>query len=196
MKTTLRKCLLMILVLVSLTSYASVDPVVRVKITEAKAFALYMSDWSGQVSISIKDINGYVLHQESLEDLNGYAEKYNIKALPNGLYFLEVEDTDLIKVFPITVQGQEVTLGEEDNIYKPLVSQIAGFVDVTRVAKNQGPLTVTISDHTGDLVFKETFSRNKHLRQRYDLTALDAGKYNFSFLIEGRVFHEVVDIKK
>ncbi|MGI9544174.1 MAG: hypothetical protein ACR2MX_13025 [Cyclobacteriaceae bacterium] len=185
----------MILVLVSFSSYASLDPVVKVKSTDAKAFALYMSQWTGQVRISIKDINGYVLQNKSFEELNGYAEKYNIKALPNGVYFLEVEDEDMIKVLPITVHGEEVTVGVEENIYKPQVTQLAGYVNVTRVAKNQGPLTVTISDQTGELVFKETFSGDRNLKQRYDLTSLRPGRYSFSFQTQDRVFNEEVDIK-
>ena len=124
MKTVIKKIMVVVMVTMTIASYASVvKPLVKVKSIGDKTFALIIHGLSGEVQISLKDQNGFILHSENHRDLLNYAEKYNLDALPEGRYYLEVEEKVKINVFPLSITAKDMSFDKTGkvNVFKPVL---------------------------------------------------------------------------
>ncbi len=152
MKTVIKKIMVVVMVTMTIASYASVvKPLVKVKSIGDKTFALIIHGLSGEVQISLKDQNGFILLSENHRDLFNYAEKYNLDALPEGRYYLEVEEKVKINVFPLSITSEDMSFDKTDkvNVFKPVLFQKGTNVDIMMLSLNDSSLISSFILHCG-----------------------------------------------
>lgn len=200
MKTLIKHSLIVAVLFTSLTSYASgVEPLVKVEGKDNKTFTLFMNDLkSQQVKIFIKDENGIVLHKEELNINAGYFKKYDLSALPNGSYVLEVEDQSIVKVMPFQVSKSNVEFSNENKteVFKPYLRQRGTMVDAMFRSFENKPTTVTIYDSEGNILENEKIAAGENVEKIFDFSNVNAGTYRIDFHNGDRTFSKEVSITK
>jgi len=200
MKTLIKHSLIVAVLFTSVTSYASgVEPLVKVEGKDNKTFTLFMNDLtSQQVKVFIKDENGIVLHKEGLNTSAGYFKKFDLSALPNGAYTLEVEDESIVKVMPFNVSSSTVDFSEENDteIFKPYLRLRGDMVDVMFKAVENRPTVVTVYDVNGNLLENNKIAAGQNVEKMFDFSNVEAGLYSINFHNGSRTFTKQVEITK
>ena len=89
-----------------------------------KTLVVDLQDWTNtDVSIAIRDYNGFVLHKEQILEGSQNLRKYNLMHLPVGHYELLIEGDNKVAIHTLSVKFDEVVAEKinEKMIFKPTV---------------------------------------------------------------------------
>jgi hypothetical protein len=167
------------ILLAATTTYANTNP--TISLNEGKILVVNLNDWANSdVSVSIQDQDGLVLHNDNFQTGTTLGRKYNLKNLPLGTYNLIIENSTKKAIHELTVDENSVSM-------EPLPNALAyiPFVDIKEntISLNQltlgNDLSVFISDNKNTF-FEKTFSNENTVNQKFDINSLPRGKYEFS----------------
>ena len=186
MKMTIRKIVLVALMLGTLNSYATGTTMVETMGTEAKVEFLTVK--KGQ-QLYIKNSEGKVLQEKTLEADSSIENAFDFASFKNGYYTLEVNKDFQIEVIPFTVVAGNPTFyqKEEKTIFKPVVRTESNNVLVSKLEFDQAPLQVTIY-YEGEVIFKDTVKGGNVLRRVYKLRKEIKGDYKVVMKTNDRTY--------
>lgn len=196
MKNLARKSLVAVGLMMSLSTLAN-DNELAIKEKETNVTSIRFENVIQGSSLTIKDENGLVLYNESIEQSGDYSKGFDLSSLPNGDYFFELNSELKLVVIPFNVDASEVVLdkGSEESIYKPAVITKENMVYVSRTAIDESPLSCKIyyADNY-DLVHRAKFEEMEEVKTAYDFSTAKKGNYVFVFESKGRKFTKNVKI--
>lgn len=164
----------------------------------AKSFAVYL-DFPVECTayIRIKDTEGVMLLNERYRNVTSLSKKINLVNLPEGTYFVEVEDRAKIQAFAITMTGSELTVERqpEKDYFKPLFVQNGKFVDMCMLLLPEKSAMVSIFSNTGKLVLQEKVENETSLEKRFNVSNMEPGTYSFVVLTGERTFIQALNIR-
>ncbi len=196
MKNLARKSLVAVGLMMSLSTLAN-DNELAIKEKETNVTSIRFENVIQGSSLTIKDENGLVLYNESIEQSGDYSKGFDLSSLPNGDYFFELNSELKLVVIPFNVDASEVVLdkGSEESIYKPAVVTKENMVYVSRTAIDESPLSCKIyyADNY-DLVHRAKFEEMEEVNKAYDFSTAKKGNYVFVFESKGRKFTKNVKI--
>ncbi len=196
MKNLARKSLVAVGLMMSLSTLAN-DNELAIKEKETNVTSIRFENVIQGSSLTIKDENGLVLYNESIEQSGDYSKGFDLSSLPNGDYFFELNSDLKLVVIPFNVDSSEVVLdkGSEESIYKPAVITKENMVYVSRTAIDESPLSCKIyyADNY-DLVHRAKFEEMEEVNKAYDFSTAKKGNYVFVFESKGRKFTKNIKI--
>ncbi|UII22566.1 DUF3244 domain-containing protein [Fulvivirga ligni] len=200
MKQLIKNSLLVIMFIMSLSTFASgASPYVKVKSYDAKKFVVIIKSANPtDLQISLKDNNNYQIYSEKHANLtDGYAKKFDVADLPDGNYFLEIENEQKIDVYSIEIAEGQLNIENDSRvaIFKPQVFQKGNMVDIAMLKYLDVPMTFSIINNTNDIVYEDTLADSQSVNKRYDMSKLDPGIYTLRFNLAGRSFTKSIDLK-
>ena len=118
MKRVIKKSLVLIIMLVTMISYADKNITNTEKVTNLKIENVK----KGSV-LTIKDTKGLILYTETIETSGDYNKRFDLTFLPDGDYFFELDKDVEIKIIPFQVKALNVIIKKEDKktVFKPIV---------------------------------------------------------------------------
>jgi hypothetical protein len=147
--------------------------------------------------LSIKDIKGIVLYNESITKDGNYSKGFDLTALPNGDYFFELDTEFEVEIIPFNVVSNQVVFkkDEKSKIFKPNIRIKDDKVFVSRFSFEKSPLKCNIyyADNN-DLVRSEKFLEEIYSTKVYDFSEALKGEYIFVFESDGRKFTKSIKI--
>tara|TARA_R110000772_G_scaffold112874_3_gene217166 strand:+ start:2131 stop:2739 length:609 start_codon:yes stop_codon:yes gene_type:complete len=151
----------------------------------------------------IKDINGSVIYQESIEVTGSFKKELDLGALPDGLYFIELNKDIAINVIPFTVNSYNAELlkDKETTIFKPVVKLKDNFVFIAKLSSAKEPVEIELyydsnESHSGmyELLYTERITNTTTIHRVYKLDKYEKGNYKVVLKTEGRTFIEKVKL--
>ncbi len=148
-----------------------------------------------KVTVKLEDSKGETLYSKKSKGEDGVATLLNVNSLPNGMYYITVEDNYKITKQPLRIELDKVVVDE----YKMATTQKPTFQYNTRrrlVSLNiltEGEIDVLLLNENGHklLVTKEMGQLNK----TFNLKNLNQGNYTFIMSYNGKTFYENILVK-
>jgi hypothetical protein len=188
--------LTIILCFLSLVSMAKDMPTFSVEVLERSALVLQITDAKEkEIQVTLKDDNGNTIHSETLTSSNLVQQKYNLKELPVGDYFLVVTYGTVIKVQPIKKGYTTLEINAEDlrTIYQPTIKQHSTYLDLNMLCHSNQKISLEIRDSEGHVIYKETIQQKGALQRRFNLFVLDKDLYTFTVSIVDTAINEAFE---
>lgn len=69
---------------------------------------LYIGEVAGKVWVSLRDLDGSVLHSKTLKNMASYAYQYELNNFPDGKFVLEIESGSEVKKFNLVINNGKV----------------------------------------------------------------------------------------
>lgn len=196
MKNLARKSLVAVGLLMSLSTLAN-DLEVTHKDKERNVTNMSFDNVRQGSTLSIKDENGLVLYNESIEQTGNYSKGFDLTTLPDGNYFFELNSELKMVVVPFKVKLNEVLIEKdsEESIIKPQVRTEDNMVYVSGTVIGQTPLSYKIyyADNY-ELVHAARFEALEEVKKTYDFSTSKKGNYIFVFESKGRKYSKTVKI--
>ena len=202
MKKTILTFLVVAFMYTGYTSVASSsDPFLKVRGKGSKEFALFIDKLSVDLTntlIYLRDENGGVLYKENLSDGKEYKKLFDLTALPEGNYLLEIEDGVKTKSYPLKITASDLQIDylRQTDSYKPqFITQDHNKVGVSLFNVNEKEVELSIYDNNSLLVFTETIDGDMILQRKYDLSELIPGNYTMTLKVDKKVFSQPLEVK-
>ncbi|MDV7187859.1 hypothetical protein R3X25_11255 [Lutibacter sp. TH_r2] len=196
MKSLFKKVVLIAVMVTGLVSMANERDVnIKIKGLDSKLIQFTLNNFDGDMQISMKDSEGHVFYTE---DFNGivYTKTYDLKTLPKGVYFIELNGETKIKTFPIHVKENklEFDYDKTEVYYKPVVVVNESLVKITKLSLNLDPLKVEMYNSENDLIYTETLKGRMDLKRSLNLEELPEGHYNLVLTTKEEVLVKEIEI--
>lgn len=192
----MKKILKFSLVLVALLSAVNVSALenefsLDVKKGQGKtvSFALYEAN---KVVLSIYDLDNILIHEENVISRGNINRTYDLKALPEGTYFLLAESDAKIAKYEISVIGETAVMATKptSEVYKPVLINKEGVVYFSISNESKAPVDIKIYDESKDLVYSSSFVDKQNIQQSFDIKKLPFENYTFIMSYDNDKFFE------
>lgn len=148
-----------------------------------------------KVKVKLEDADGLTLYSKNVKGENGFAKLLNVNDLPNGVYYIVVEDNNKITKQAFRIDSEQIVLNDykEEVIQKPTFQYNARRQLVLLNTVADGVIEVNIQDDNGNNLLM--MEENNQFEKAFNLENLNRGTYTFIMKYGGKTFYENVTIK-
>lgn len=194
MKKIVRSIAVVALMFVVATGLAK-EPKLSLTPNVEKSLNFEMDKRSEQTFVSIVDTNGVIIYTEEIAVANIYSKKFNLKNLPEGSYFLKVEDALKEMVFAFVIDDSEIKIMERKENAKPVFRKKDGRVFLNLLNLEKEVIKIKVFDSDGRIVFQETITDEILIEKVFNFE--DAFKDNYTVIVKNKkdTYFEAVNVK-
>ena len=141
-----------------------------------------------KVDLSIYDVEGKMIHSEKVNSKKNINKTYDLKALPDGTYFLEAECDMKISRYEISVVGETASLSTSAilEIYKPIFVNKKGLVWVSILNLDKSPVNIKVYDRENNEVYDSDVLLDQDVRKVFDINKIQDEEYTFVMTYKDR----------
>lgn len=167
----------------------TVDFTLDVKKEQGKmvTFALNKMD---NVDLSIYDAEGKMIHSEKVDSKKDINRTYDLKALPEGKYFLEAESDTKISRYEISVLGATASLSAKaiSEIYKPAFVNKQGLVRVSFINMDKSPVNIKVYDKANNEVYDSDVILDQDVKKVFNINQINDEEYTFVMTYKDKTY--------
>ena len=181
MKNLFKFSLVLGVALVTMNIHASeVDFSLDVKKEHGRIISFVISE-TNKLDLSIYDSEGKIVHAENVDSQTFIDRTYDLKALPEGIYFLVAESEYKISKYQISIVGATAKLSETaiSNDYKPVFNEQDGLVKLSFLNLDESPTRIEIYDQEDDLVYNSGKLMDQNISKIFDIYNFQNEAYTF-----------------
>lgn len=145
-----------------------------------------------KMNLSIFDADDKLIHSEMVNSKKDFNRTYDLNALPEGTYFLEVESDIKISRYEISVARLTASLSanaiSEDYKPSPVFLYKDGLVWVNIINLDQSPVYIQIVDKDGDEVYNSAKLTEQNVTKVFDVNNIENEKYTFVLTYKDKIF--------
>ncbi len=196
MKTMIKKSILLVALLFTVFVNASSGKTgVTLKVVDAKLVQLSTENYKGQVEVTVKDVFGVILHNETLQGSEA-SKKYDFGALPLGNYNVEIETETKIESVDFQVTSSLVELIKTNEVYfKPVVNVVDDLVSISKLSLTGDMMEVSIYNNQDQLIYYQKVTNGPNLGVRLSFELIGGGDYRARMYSGGKLFTKDFTIK-
>ena len=148
-----------------------------------------------KVAVNLKDSNGLTLFSKRVKGTEGFTKMLNVNSLPNGVYFISVEDNEKITKQTFRIESNEVIIEENQKeiIQKPVFQYDTRRKRVSLNAVANGNIEVMMLSEFGNRLLQT--SGVNQFEKVFNLKQLKQGTYTFIMLYDGETFYESISVR-
>ena len=181
MKKISKFSLMLVVTLLTMNMQAgTVDFTLDVKKEQGKmvTFALNQTD---KIDLSIYDANDKLIHSENVSSKENVNRTYDLKALPEGTYFLQAESDTKVSRYEISVVGDMASLSGNavSEVYKPVYLYKNGLVSVNILNLDESPVNIKIYDSEYNEVYDSALLTGQNVTKVFDINNFLNESYTF-----------------
>ena len=168
-----------------------VNPGIVVTKGNQKSFALHLNyQTERSFKIALKDAASTTLFKENVKQAKAFAKNFDLKNLPDGTYFLQIEDQQSIHTQAIEVHGNTLTIDKsgEEKIFKPVVYKKNQKVYLTALLLDGADVEISVRDDNGDLVYREMIENQVSIEKVFSFAGQNPEDFNISVRYKNYAF--------
>ena len=172
-----------ILCLVSVMSMAKETSVFSVKNAGTNGISLQLTNViETQIQVSIKDLNGVTLYDDTLSKHKINHRKYDLRNLPIGSYSVIVTYDKMMKIQKIKKQHNSIKIEKDtvQTIFKPTFNEHSDYLDLNILSLSKQNIYLKIEDDEGRIIYTNQNQINGSYQKRFNLSQLQEGSYIFT----------------
>ena len=194
MKKILKFSLVLLVALIAMDVHAgNLDFTLNVKKEQGKRVAFVLNS-TVKVDLSIYDAEEKLIFTEKTESPKGVYRTYDLRALPDGAYFLEAESDNKIAKYEILVLGNTAVLSANaiSEVYKPSFENKKGLVWVTVLNMDKSPVNIKVYDKANNEVYDSDVMVDQNVKKVFDITKIKDEEYTFVMTYKNKSFSKTL----
>lgn len=197
MKNLFKFSLVLGVALLTMNVQASdIDFSLGVKKEDGRVITFVLND-AKKLDLSIYDAKNRLIHSENVKSQKDINRTYDLKDLPEGIYYLEAESELKISRYKISVVGKSALLSETSisDIYKPVFEEKEGLLSVSILNSAKSPAYIKIYDHEDNEVYDSGMLNDEKISKNFDVTNVVSEGYTFIITYDNKSFTKSFDKK-
>lgn len=194
MKKVVRSIAVVALMFVAATGLAK-EPKLNVTPSLGKSVSFEMESTSIQKTVNIIDGNEQVIYSDKIEASSLYSKRFDFSKLPEGDYFLKIEDSLKVTVYKLVINKSDVIVGERKENVKPVFRTKDGKLFVNLLNLDKEEVKIKVVDSEGRIVFQEIIKGEAKVEKVFNFQ--DAYENTYTILVEDKndTYYEEVVVK-
>ena len=134
-----------------------------------------------KMDLSIYDTEGKMIHSENVDSQKSINRTYDLKALPEGTYFLEAESDTKVSRYEISVLGETASLSGDavSEVFKPVFAYKNGLLWVNILNLDNSPVNIKIYDNEYNEIYDSAFLTGQNVAKVFDINNFQNEEYTF-----------------
>ena len=167
----------------------SIEGTLKVYKNSDKKFSVQMSNFDEvKLAIRISDENERSLFEEEIKGNRNFNKTYDMSQLPQGNYFLEVEDNKKISEWKIQVSEKEMNISQISEISIPQFVQQNNRVELNLKNIANFDAKLKVIDENGIELYEEDLENTDSVRKIFDFSQVPPINYTIVASIGDRNF--------
>lgn len=166
----------------SLMAMANEASVFSIKNAGSNSISLQVKNViQAQIQMTLKDMSGVVLHDETISKNRINNRKYDLRNLPTGRYSVIVSYDNVIKVQKIKKEFDRIDI-DTDNVqtmFRPAFIENADYLDLNVLSLSKQWISLMIKDDDGHVIYNKRNQIDGSFQKRFNLSELKEGSYTF-----------------
>lgn len=160
----------------------------------SKKIKVNISVLKAPAQITIAEEYGAVLVNEKTDN-STFAKVYNLELLPEGTYKVNVKTglKEVEQILQIDRTSLTMNTNQRREFLLPLVKLDQKMVNVMMLNTRITDVTVKIKDNNGDIIFTDDLGSVVKVEKRYDVAALQPGRYQVVIQTPERTFYRSIN---
>jgi len=194
MKKVVRSIAVVALMFVATTGAAK-EPKLSLSPNQEKSLNFEMDTITEETLVSIVDTNGDIIYTEKIVPGSIYSKKFDLKNLPQGSYFLEVEGPLKEIIFGFSVDESKIDITGRTENPKPVFRKKEGRVFLNLLNLEKETVKIKVLDSDDRIVFQETISDEMLIEKVFNFQ--DAFKDDYLVVVQNKkdTFYEDVTVE-
>lgn len=193
MKKAVKSIVIIALMFVAVRGLAK-EPKLSLTPNTEKSLDFEMDITSEQTIVSIVDIDGVVIYTEKIEAGSIYTKKFDLKNLPEGSYFLEVEEAMTETVFAFVLDNSKIKISKLKENLKPIFRKKGERVFLNLLNLEKEVVKIKIIDSGDRVVFEETISDEMLIEKVFNFDSAFKDNYTVVIKNEKDTYYENVTV--
>ncbi|MEM6515104.1 MAG: hypothetical protein AAF688_02895 [Bacteroidota bacterium] len=158
--------------------------------TKSKTVLVFSNVKKGHELI-VKTVNGKVVYRETIERNGTYAKRFDLTALEDGQYIIELDKDFEIVLKPFNIVDHKVNFlkEQEASIFKPVVRLEDDKLMISQLALDKNPLNMELY-YEGELIYQVKMETESIIEKVFKLSENQKGEYSLRFSSGDRIFNE------
>lgn len=142
------------------------------------------------IQITFRDAKAITLFKESVQGVKHLSKTFDLRSLPDGTYFLEIEDE--IKIFSqcLEIKNEKVLYNKagEQSLIKPTTYIKGDKLYLSCMLQNETDVEIVIYDKSGEKVYIENLEKQISLEKTFQFVDGRPSDYAISIRYNDRKF--------
>jgi hypothetical protein len=190
MKNLFKFSLMLGVALVTMNVHASdVDFSLGVKKEQGRVISFVINE-TNKLDLSIYDSEGKIIYTENLDSQTVIDRSYDLKSLPDGVYFLVAESELKLAKYKISIVGKTAELSETPILeeFKPLFMKKDGLVKVNFLNLNESAIVIKIYDRDDNVVYDSGVIKEQNITKIFDVFNIENEVYTISLTDNNKTY--------
>lgn len=194
MKKIINKSSLIALVLITLSASATSNSSSNYLDTTPVVFT-YVKEGT---QILIRDIQNYLLYTFNVEQTGQFHKMFDFTSLPDGEYFFELNENQVIQIKPFSIINGKVTFNNDKNhtIFKPVIAPKESKVILSWLSLKNEPFEVKIYDNENLLLYTENIAKERDIKRVFDMSQINQKNFWFTIKAGDKVFTKQIKLNQ
>ncbi|WP_316736193.1 hypothetical protein [Pedobacter aquatilis] len=173
------------------------DEVVTLKVkAENNKSIRFFIDEAKDIELSINDLtDNKLIYEENIHASGASTKTYDLNALPDGDYVLNVTSGSQLAQYPIHIEDDkaEVAAPKITELFKPAVIKKDGMVTLDIDNADKGPIEVEIINEYNDQLYKGTFTDKAKLTKKFNISGTPSKELTFIVKTNKQQFSKTIE---
>jgi hypothetical protein len=150
----------------------------KIEKTAGKQIAL-MADYpnASDLQIKIEDAFQTTLYEKNVKNTREFSQLYDLSRLPQGYYFLELENEERITTWKIHVERKDLDIEKVEELFAPNFTQESDRVKVSLNNTSEGRAMIKIYDPRGTELYEESIDESNTVERIFDFSKVAPESY-------------------
>lgn len=184
---------------ISATTNYDVEPIVKIRSSEQESsIDIFLANLLYETTyLEIVDVRGNSVYKETIIDQRAYAKKLNLGEVLDGKYIVFVENDRIEVTQPVAVKKGTVKIIEKERteLLAPNIEFTNNAV-LFQLAPDTKSQKVTIAILYGEeIIYEKREVLTTSIKKQFKLDHLHRGDYTFRATVDGKSYHEKIEIE-
>ncbi|RNL54207.1 hypothetical protein [Pedobacter jejuensis] len=186
MKNLLKISLIAATMFTASATYANEDVFTLTVKSEDNKSIRFSIDEASDIKLSIRELNSQVLFEENIHSEGASTKTYDLNALPDGEYVLNVAYEAKVAEYTIVIKNDKavVSAPKVTELLKPVFTQEQSMLTLSLDNADKGPVEVQILNEYNEELYNETFTDKAKLVKKFN-TSKTFGK-ELTFVVRAK----------
>jgi len=193
MKTTIKKYLVVVMMLGTLINYANENKNSINTIDGKKVKVEFKTVKKGH-TLSIKDESGIVMYSQEIKKSGSYSQVFDLSKLQRGNYTTELEkDFEIIIKYFSVLDGQ-ISFKDEKIIFKPVIRIKDNLILISKMNFEKEPLKIALYYNDEIILSENTTDSGDIINRIYRVSKKIKGNYKVMINTDNRTYKKDFNI--
>lgn len=197
MKNLLKISLLTATLFTASAAYAN-DDVYTLKVkSEDNKTIRFIIDETSDINLSIRELDNQVLFEENIHSEGASVKNYDLNALPDGEYMLNVQSDSKMAEYKIVIADNKTVISAPKitEILKPVFTLEKSMVIISLDNADKSPVEVQILNEFNDEVYNETFTDKSKVFKKFNTSKTFSRELTFIVKSKNQEVFKTVTIR-